>query len=81
MPLQWYVQEHLENGCFVHKHYADACTVKPVVSDSGGGYVVHEYDVFQVAASELLLSFPHLIQTYQIDGFPDPGNLIGMNPH
>ena len=64
----------------VCKHYADACRVEPVVHDLGGGYVVYEYDVFQVPASELLLSFPHLIQTYQIDGLPDPRNIIGMNP-
>jgi len=79
MPLCWFVQEHLENGHMIHKYYADACTAEPVVFDSGGGYVVHEYDVFQVAASELLLSFPHLVQTYHIDGLPDPHNLIGMN--
>ena len=65
----------------VHKHYADACAVKPVVSDSGGGYIVHEYDVFQVAASDLLLSFPNLVQTYKIDGLPDPHNLIGTIPN
>ncbi|KAI6157355.1 hypothetical protein BKA82DRAFT_4410080, partial [Pisolithus tinctorius] len=41
------------------------------------GYVVHAYDTVEVPASDLLLSFPHLLQTRQTDGLPDPRNIIG----
>ncbi|KAI6152475.1 hypothetical protein BKA82DRAFT_19159 [Pisolithus tinctorius] len=38
---------------------------------------VHAYDTVNVPATQLLLSFPHLLQTYEMDHQADPRNIIG----
>ncbi|KAI6129358.1 hypothetical protein EDD16DRAFT_1515888 [Pisolithus croceorrhizus] len=51
---------------------------QPIASGGASGYVVHRYDTVKVTVNQLLLSFPHLLQTYQVDHEPDPCNIIEM---
>ncbi|KAI6038097.1 hypothetical protein EDC04DRAFT_2868502 [Pisolithus marmoratus] len=45
--------------------------------DCTHGYVIHMYETMEVQASQFLLLFLHLLQTYWMDGQPDPCNIIG----
>ncbi|KAI6044629.1 hypothetical protein EDC04DRAFT_2865842 [Pisolithus marmoratus] len=65
----------LTDGTVVY--WAHAWQTQPIASGDASGYIIHRYDTVEVMANQLLLSFPHLLQTYQADCEPDPRNIIG----
>ncbi|KAI6137814.1 hypothetical protein BKA82DRAFT_4486738 [Pisolithus tinctorius] len=80
VPQRWYTKPSalLTSPPFELEYWARAWRAHPVVSGHTRGYVIHTYDTIEVPASSLLLSFPHLLQTHQVDGQPDPCNIIGL---
>ncbi|KAI6137573.1 hypothetical protein BKA82DRAFT_4335007 [Pisolithus tinctorius] len=83
VPQRWYTKPSalLTSPPFELEYWARAWRAHPVVSGHTRGYVIHTYDTIEVPASSLLLSFPHLLQTHQVDGQPDPCNIIEMRGH
>lgn len=75
IPHRWFTRTINGQELF----FAKAWPLMPIVSDSTAtGYLVHECSVIEVAAADLLLSFPRLLAVYQSDGIPNPCNIIGM---
>ncbi|KAI6042116.1 hypothetical protein EDC04DRAFT_2878613 [Pisolithus marmoratus] len=71
VPEHWYTKPSAwSSSPFDFEYWAWACCTH--------GYVIHTYDTIEVLASNLLLSFPHLLHTYQMDGQLDPYNIIGL---
>ncbi|KAF9232535.1 hypothetical protein BU15DRAFT_90631 [Melanogaster broomeanus] len=58
--------------------WAHAWRAHPVGNGEDRGYVVHKYETVEVPANELLLSFPGLVATYEMDELPDPRCIIGI---
>ncbi|KAI6039086.1 hypothetical protein EDC04DRAFT_3012242 [Pisolithus marmoratus] len=78
VPERWYTKPSARSSSpFDFEYWARAWRAHPVVSGRTRGYVIHTYDTVEVPASDLLLSFPHLLHTYRMDGQPDPCNIIG----
>ncbi|KAI6013512.1 hypothetical protein EDC04DRAFT_2870834 [Pisolithus marmoratus] len=62
-------------------HEIDPSIAMPMIRKGQQDFYVFEltkYDTVEVTANQLLLSFPHLLQTYQVDREPDPCNIIGL---
>ncbi|KAI5982242.1 hypothetical protein EDC04DRAFT_2915769 [Pisolithus marmoratus] len=79
VPERWYTKPSTPGSpSSDFEYWGRAWRAHPVVSDHTCGYVVHMYETMEVRASQFLLSFPHLLQTYQMDGQPDPRNIIGL---
>ncbi|KAI6040693.1 hypothetical protein EDC04DRAFT_2992741 [Pisolithus marmoratus] len=79
VPEHWYMKPSARSSPpFGFEYWVHTWHAHPVVSSHTCGYVIHTYDTIEVLASNLLLSFPHLLHTYQMDGQPDPCNIIGL---
>lgn len=79
VPERWYTKPAPQNSPpFDFEYWARAWRAHPVTSGGTRGYVIHTYDVVEVPASDLLLSFPHLLQTYRVNVQPDPRNIVGL---
>ncbi|KIK11230.1 hypothetical protein PISMIDRAFT_19713 [Pisolithus microcarpus 441] len=79
VPERWYTKPAPQNSPpFDFEYWARAWRAHPVTSGGTRGYVIHTYDVVEVPASDLLLSFPHLLQTYHVNIQPDPRNIVGL---
>lgn len=77
MPHRWFTRcrtlnsDHLDLYCMAWKVDMDK---------AAGGYVVHEWDQIQVPATSLLASFPHIVESFDIDGICDARVIIGLSP-
>ncbi|KAI5985257.1 hypothetical protein EDD15DRAFT_2511676 [Pisolithus albus] len=80
IPERWYTKPSLRNSTspFDLEYWAHAWRTQPIASGDATGYIIHRYDTVEVTANQLLLSFPHLLQTYREDREPDPRNIIGL---
>ncbi|KAI0311059.1 hypothetical protein OF83DRAFT_1177947 [Amylostereum chailletii] len=77
MPLQWFTRARDQGGRQVQEFYAKVCHLQPISRDHGSGWVMHEFDTFDVPARELGLTFPELLETWAMDGLPDPRIIHG----
>ncbi|THH17637.1 hypothetical protein EW146_g3214 [Bondarzewia mesenterica] len=78
MPTRWFFRDEMVGGTTHRRYYADACHLEPVISEAGPiGYVVHEFNIFEVATHQLSLALPELIETFEVDNLPDPRVIIG----
>ncbi|KAI6097005.1 hypothetical protein EDD16DRAFT_1698021 [Pisolithus croceorrhizus] len=78
IPECWYTKPAPQNSPpFDFEYWAHAWRAHPITSGHTCGYVIHMYDIVEVPASDLLLSFPHILQTYHVSNQPDPCNIIG----
>ncbi|KAI6116436.1 hypothetical protein F5141DRAFT_1187659 [Pisolithus sp. B1] len=78
VPECWYTKPAPQNSPpFDFEYWARAWRAHPVTSGHTCGYVIHAYDIVEVPVSNLLLSFPHILQTYRVSDQPDPCNIIG----
>ncbi|KAI6026560.1 hypothetical protein BKA83DRAFT_121163 [Pisolithus microcarpus] len=79
VPERWYTKPSIQHSTSPSdlEYWAHAWRTQPIASGGASGYVIHRYDTVKVTANQLLLSFPHLLQTYQADREPDPCNIIG----
>ncbi|KAI6011162.1 hypothetical protein BKA83DRAFT_4067687 [Pisolithus microcarpus] len=80
VPERWYTKPSIQHSTSPSdlEYWAHAWRTQPIASGGASGYVIHRYDTVEVTANQLLLSFPHLLQTYQADREPDPCNIIGL---
>ncbi|KAI6111303.1 hypothetical protein F5141DRAFT_1188430 [Pisolithus sp. B1] len=78
VPEHWYTKPAPQNSPpFDFEYWAPAWRAHPVTSNCIHGYVIHTYDIVEVPVSDLLLSFPCILQTYHVSDQPDPCNIIG----
>lgn len=78
MPLRWFTRRESERGRVVQRFYAKACRLQRIVCDGEvDGYLVNEWDTFDVDARQLALNFPQMVTTFDVDHLPDPRNIIG----
>ncbi|KAI6104848.1 hypothetical protein EDD16DRAFT_1694562 [Pisolithus croceorrhizus] len=79
IPECWYTKPAPQNSPpFDFEYWACVWRAHPVTSGCTCGYVIHAYDIVGVPASDLLLSFPHILQTYCVSDQLDPCNIIGL---
>ncbi|KAI6127196.1 hypothetical protein F5141DRAFT_1186371 [Pisolithus sp. B1] len=79
VPEHWYTKPAPQNSPpFDFKYWARVWRAHPVTSSCTHGYVIHAYDIVEVPASDLLLSFPCILQTYHVSNQLDPCNIIGL---
>ncbi|KAI6014952.1 hypothetical protein EDC04DRAFT_2903843 [Pisolithus marmoratus] len=80
VPEHWYTKPSSQHSTspFDSEYWAHAWRTQPITNGDASGYIIHRYDTVEVMANQLLLSFPHLLQTYQADREPDPCNIIGL---
>ncbi|KAI6148028.1 hypothetical protein BKA82DRAFT_151609, partial [Pisolithus tinctorius] len=78
IPERWYTKPSDSQTSFKVEYWALAWRARAVVNGRTSGYIVHAYDTINVPATQLLLSFPHLLQTYEMDHQADPRNIIGL---
>ncbi|KAI6025630.1 hypothetical protein F5J12DRAFT_903819 [Pisolithus orientalis] len=83
VPKHWYTKPSalLTSPPFELEYWAHTWQAHPIMSSHTHGYVIHTYDTIKVPVSSLLLSFPHPLQTPQIDGQPNPCNIIETRGH
>ncbi|RDB18364.1 hypothetical protein Hypma_000365 [Hypsizygus marmoreus] len=75
VPERWFTRKYRGQDVF----FAKAWRTRSMVDEQGPkGYVVLEHDTVDVSMAELLLSMPHLAQTYVSDNVPDPRYIIGV---
>ncbi|KIK29909.1 hypothetical protein PISMIDRAFT_6633 [Pisolithus microcarpus 441] len=79
VPECWYTKPAAWNSSpFDLKYWAHAWRAQAVITGGTSGYVIHTHDIIEVPATDLLLSFLQLLQTYWSDIQPDPCNIIGL---
>ncbi|KAJ3870447.1 hypothetical protein F5051DRAFT_447692 [Lentinula edodes] len=78
MPFRWFTRSRGLPGGPEQEFFGLAWSVEVYPSSNGGGYVVHQYQTIQFPASQLLSSFPYLVETHDLDGIPDPCNILGV---
>ena len=71
IPTRWFTRE----GDF----YCKAWPLRPISSDDGDGWQVHEDIEIEVAQREFLKDFPTLAHDHQLYGVPHPSRILGMN--
>lgn len=77
MPLRWFIRVDRQGGKVVQRFFARACRLQPVLYDGAShGYLVHEWDTFDVDARQLAHNLPQMIATFEIDRLPDPRNIV-----
>ncbi|KAI5997804.1 hypothetical protein F5J12DRAFT_906909 [Pisolithus orientalis] len=81
IPEHWYTKPLVSQTSFEVEYWALAWQAHAVMNGCMSGYIVHAYNTIKVPASELLLSFPHLLQTYEINHQADPCNIIETRGH
>lgn len=80
MPFRWFTRSQVAPGDVDQDFYGLAWGVETLPTPSGGTYVVHQYQTIQFPTSRLLSSFPYLVESYDMDGIPDPRNILGVFP-
>ncbi|KAI6037194.1 hypothetical protein BKA83DRAFT_4460283 [Pisolithus microcarpus] len=79
VPEHWYTKPTARNSSpFDLEYWAHAWRAQAVITGGASGYVIHMHDIVEVPATDLLLLFPQLLQTYRSDVQPDPHNIIGV---
>ncbi|KAI6107639.1 hypothetical protein EDD16DRAFT_1694913 [Pisolithus croceorrhizus] len=79
IPEHWYTKPAPQNSPpFDFEYWACAWRAHPITSGCTCGYVIHMYDTVEVPASDLLLSFPHILQTHHVSNQLDPCNIISL---
>ncbi|KAJ3877317.1 hypothetical protein F5051DRAFT_440725 [Lentinula edodes] len=78
MPFRWFTRSQVAPGDVDQDFYGLAWGVETLPTPSGGTYVVHQYQTIQFPTSRLLSSFPYLVESYDMDGIPDPRNILGV---
>ncbi|KAI6018600.1 hypothetical protein BKA83DRAFT_4464938 [Pisolithus microcarpus] len=82
VPERWYTKPAARNSSpFDLEYWAHAWRAQAVITGGTSGYVIHTHDIVEVPATDLLLSFPQLLQTYRSDVQPDPRNIIETRGH
>ena len=69
IPIRWFRRGK--------EYFAMAWRIHPVQHQSGLGWVVHEYEEFEIAACVLTVSFTYFIASFQRRGVPDPRIMLG----
>ncbi|KAI6149213.1 hypothetical protein BKA82DRAFT_4013861 [Pisolithus tinctorius] len=77
VPEHWYTKPSDSQTSFKVEYWALVWRAHAVMNSHTSGYIVHTYDTINVPATQLLLSFPHLLQTYEMDHQADLCNIIG----
>jgi hypothetical protein len=71
MPIRWFIRGNVL--------WADAWSMTVVVRENESTWEVREWETIEVAASDLLLSFPRFREMFKFYGLPDPANIPGQN--
>ncbi|KAJ3804621.1 hypothetical protein F5876DRAFT_82864 [Lentinula aff. lateritia] len=79
MPFHWFTRSQVAPGDVDQDFYSLAWGVETLPTPSGSTYVVHQYQTIQFPTSRLLSSFPYLVESYDMDGIPDPCNILGVH--
>ncbi|KAJ4477736.1 hypothetical protein C8J55DRAFT_430734, partial [Lentinula edodes] len=77
MPFRWFTRSQGLPGGPEQEFFGLAWSVEVYPTPDGGGYVVHQHQTIQFPASRLLSSFPYLVETHDLDGIPNPCNILG----
>ena len=78
IPERWYTKPSATSFASCDPEFwARAWRIYPVSNGRMRGYVVHTYKTVEIPASKFLMSFPHLLETFQTDNQPDPRNIVG----
>lgn len=75
IPERWFTRKINGNEVF----FAKAWRTKSVCGDTSAGYVVLEYEKFDVPSTDFLLSLLSLIQIHMLERLPDPRVIIGVH--
>ncbi|KAI0039203.1 hypothetical protein FA95DRAFT_1504515 [Auriscalpium vulgare] len=81
VPLRWFTRtRQSHNSRPAPEYFARACrleAIRAADADGAGGYVVHNYDIFEVPASQFSLSLPTMAAVHAASGLPSPYVIIG----
>lgn len=79
MPVRWFLREERQGDRLISRFFAQAWRLQPAIFEGTfQGYIVNEWDTFEVDACHLALNFPQMVATFEIDRLPDPRNILGM---
>ena len=74
VPMRWFIRVNPDGS---HSICADAWRVETLVTDNTAGYLVKEYDVFEISENDLGLTFEDFCTTHAQLGQIDPRNILG----
>ena len=70
MPIRWFKRSDRLLACVWH--------MLPKQTANVNGWLVLEYECFDVEASSLLASYPYFAKSFHQCGVPDPQRILGM---
>ncbi|KAH7873932.1 uncharacterized protein C8R40DRAFT_1048559, partial [Lentinula edodes] len=76
IPFRWLTCSRGLPGGPEQQFFGLAWSVEICSTFSGCGFVVHQHQTIQFPVSCLLSSFPYLVESYDLDGIPDPRNIL-----
>ncbi|KAJ4481358.1 hypothetical protein C8R41DRAFT_922309 [Lentinula lateritia] len=78
IPFRWLTRSQGLPGGPDQQLFGLAWSVEICSTFAGCGFVVHQHQSIQFPISRLLSSFPYLVESYDLDGIPDPRNILGV---
>ncbi|KAJ3846590.1 hypothetical protein EV368DRAFT_88779 [Lentinula lateritia] len=78
IPFRWLTRSQGLPGGPEQQFFGLAWSVEICSTFTGRGFVVHQHQTIQFPVSRLLSSFPYLVESYDLDGIPDPRNIFGV---
>lgn len=78
MPLRWFIRLERQGEKVSTRFFGQMCRLEPIEHEGSHGYLVHEWDTFDVDARQLAQNFCQMKATFKADGYPDPSKIVGM---
>ncbi|KAJ3912042.1 hypothetical protein F5877DRAFT_85250 [Lentinula edodes] len=78
IPFHWLTRSQGLPGGPEQQFFGLAWSVEICSTFSVRSFVVHQHQTIQFPISRLLSSFPYLVESYDLDGIPDPRNILGV---
>ncbi|KIJ57791.1 hypothetical protein HYDPIDRAFT_103839, partial [Hydnomerulius pinastri MD-312] len=80
IPERWFVRKTMQGNSHHEMYWARAWRCRAVPYNDGRlGYEVDQWNVVEVPAHDLLLSFPNFVATFEGDHLPDPRLIKGSH--
>jgi hypothetical protein len=76
MPTRWFTQKNAADPA-QQTLFANVCRLEIVSADNIHGYIVHEYNNWEIPIIDLCLSFYEFVETSHVMGQPDPRSILG----
>ncbi|KAJ3899459.1 hypothetical protein F5879DRAFT_993759 [Lentinula edodes] len=78
IPFHWLTRSQGLLGGPEQQFFGLAWSIEICSTFSVRSFVVHQHQTIQFPISRLLSLFPYLVESYDLDGIPDPRNILGV---